>query len=54
MNEALYRKMVEKLTDMHHFLVKGTPIHPGALIFAEERPAVEVIGDLLKEAGVKI
>jgi hypothetical protein len=54
MNEALYRKMIEKLTDIHHFLKQGGAIHPHALIFAEDEPAVDVIGKLLTEAGVKI
>jgi hypothetical protein len=49
-----YPRLVEKLRDIYEFLKPGKmPLHADALIFAEDKPAVEVLGDLLHELGEK-
>jgi len=44
LNEAL-----TLLTDIYNHLIGGAPLYPGSLIFEEDRPAVDVIGNFLRK-----
>lgn len=48
-NPSKESTMREKLQDIYNCLKEERPLHPGSMIFAEDAPAVEVLGKLLEE-----
>ena len=52
MQTNLELKAYELLQDVYSMLAQNAPVYPGALIFAEDKPAVEVIREFLEEVRI--
>lgn len=51
--KKLHDDAIELLTDIYKHISGGAPLYEGSLIFKEDKPADEVIKDLLERANVK-
>lgn len=51
MTPPIEQRLVEKLRDIYDSLARGYPIAPQSYITGDGKPAIESIGELLRELG---